>query len=139
MDIYFAASIRGSGGIDPETCRKFIEHLRRHGRVFTEHICEAVVKKDFDEGTDREIHERDVRWLNSANAVVAEVSVPSLGVGYEIGKAEEWGKEILCLYSAEAPGRLSAMIQGNDCITLRRYGDVEEALAFIDEFLSRLS
>lgn len=31
-------------------------------------------------------------------AVVAEVTQPSLGVGYEIGRAVAMGKKILCLY-----------------------------------------
>jgi hypothetical protein len=37
-------------------------------------------------------------WLKEADVIVAEVSTPSLGVGYEIGKAEDMGKRILCLY-----------------------------------------
>ena len=135
MKIYFAASIRGSGGIDPGTCRKFVDRLRRHGRVLTEHICDAVVKNDFDEGTDKEIYERDIRWLKSADAVVAEVSLPSLGVGYEIGKAEEWGKPILCLYCTNSPGKLSAMINGSENLTVKKYGDLSEALVLIDDFL----
>ena len=30
--------------------------------------------------------------------IVAEVTQPSLGVGYEIGRAVAMGKKILCLY-----------------------------------------
>jgi len=32
--------------------------------------------------------------------VVAEVTIPSLGVGYEIGRAVALGKRVLCLYRA---------------------------------------
>jgi hypothetical protein len=30
---------------------------------------------------DHEIHRRDLEWLESCDAVIAEVSTPSLGVG----------------------------------------------------------
>ena len=134
MKIYFAASIRG-GGIDPETCRIFVSHLKGYGTVFTEHICREAGGTD-DRDPDEEIYERDIRWLKSSDVVVADVSVPSIGVGYEVGKAEEWGKRVLCLYRDGSPNRLSAMIGGNSGITVREYGGVEEALALIDEFLT---
>lgn len=134
MKIYFAASIRG-GGIDPETCRELVNHLRGYGRVFTEHICDEAADLDGDWGPDRDIYERDIKWLKSADVVVAEVSLPSLGVGYEIGKAEEWGKPILCLYCTNSPGKLSAMINGNENLTVKKYGDLSEALVLIDDFL----
>ena len=134
MKIYFAASIRG-GGIDPETCRELLSHLRGYGRVFTEHICDEAADLDGDWGPDRDIYERDIIWLKSADVVIAEVSLPSLGVGYEIGKAEEWGKPILCLYCINSPGKLSAMINGNENLTVKKYGDLSEALVLIDDFL----
>jgi len=137
MKIYFAASIRG-GGIDPETCKEILNHLKRYGRIFTEHICDEVANLDGDWGPDRDIYERDVRWLQSADVVVAEASLPSLGVGYEIGKAEEWGKPILCLYCTKSPGKLSAMIYGNENLAVRTYDELSEALKLIDGFLKRL-
>ncbi len=103
--------------------------------MFTEHICMEAGGKD-NSDLDEEIYERDIRWLMSSDVVVADVSVPSIGVGYEVGKAEEWGKRVLCLYRDGSPNRLSAMIGGNSGITVREYGGVEEALALIDEFLT---
>ena len=47
---------------------------------------------------DRAIHDRDVRLLGEADCVVAEVTIPSHGVGYEIGRAVSMSKKILCLY-----------------------------------------
>jgi hypothetical protein len=46
----------------------------------------------------------DMQWLEASTAVVAECTVPSLGVGYEIAMAHTRGKPILCLYRP-APGR----------------------------------
>jgi len=76
-------------------------------------------------------------WLEETDVVVAEVTGPSLGVGYEIGIAETLGKPILCLYE-ETGKKVSAMILGNEGLTLRGYRAISEAYGYIDEFLSTL-
>ena len=52
--------------------------------------------------------------LRQCSVVVAEVTVPSLGVGYEIGRAVAMGKQVLCLYRPQEGRLLSAMIRGMD-------------------------
>uniref|UniRef100_A0A673T5T4 2'-deoxynucleoside 5'-phosphate N-hydrolase 1 n=1 Tax=Suricata suricatta TaxID=37032 RepID=A0A673T5T4_SURSU len=44
--------------------------------------------------------------------VVAEVTQPSLGVGYELGRAVALNKRILCLFRPQSGRVLSAMIRG---------------------------
>ena len=66
------------------------------------------------DGGDKGIHDRDVELLNKCNVVVAEVTQPSLGVGYELGRAVDMGKAILCLYRPQEDKLLSAMIRGMD-------------------------
>lgn len=51
-------------------------------------------------------------WLLKSDALVAEVTQASLGVGYEIGRAVENKKKILCLFRPETGKYLSAMIRG---------------------------
>uniref|UniRef100_H3ASL7 2'-deoxynucleoside 5'-phosphate N-hydrolase 1 n=1 Tax=Latimeria chalumnae TaxID=7897 RepID=H3ASL7_LATCH len=58
------------------------------------------------------IHDQDVEWLKEADVVVAEVTQPSLGVGYEIGRAVALNKRILCLFRPLTGRVLSAMIRG---------------------------
>jgi hypothetical protein len=71
--------------------------------------------------------------------VVAEVSTPSLGVGYEIGVAEKTGKPILCLFDEnQNEFRLSAMLSGNPNLQVIRYRAIGEAKRHITEFLSTL-
>ncbi|MEP6570099.1 MAG: nucleoside 2-deoxyribosyltransferase, partial [Acidobacteriota bacterium] len=60
-------------------------------------------------------------WLKSSDQLVAEVTTPSLGVGYEIGKATEWAKPVLCLYRPAEGRLLSAMISGSNGVTLKEY------------------
>jgi len=133
MKIYFSCSIRGERP-DPETIPLLIRHLKGHGDVLTEHIAD-VLEGDEVDVTDEEIFLRDVAWLGEADALVADVTAPSLGVGYEIGVAETLRKPILCLYRRQRGRRLSAMIAGNRGLVVREYGALEEALGFIDEFL----
>lgn len=85
--------------------------------------------------SEEEIYERDISWLREADIVVAEVSSPSLGVGYEIGKAEQFGKYILCLYRKQEGKRLSAMIAGNKNLTVKTYQTVPKVLRIIDGFI----
>ncbi len=52
-----------------------------------------------------------MEWLISADVIIAEVTTPSLGVGYEIGRAAALHKPILCLYrGGDMPA--SSMIAG---------------------------
>ena len=135
MKIYFSCSIRGVRH-DPETPQLLIDHLKGHGEVLTEHI--GKVTEEFEAGiSEVEIFKRDVAWLEETDVVIAEVTGPSLGVGYEIGIAETLGKPILCLYE-ETEKKISAMILGNEGLTLRGYRELSEAYAYIDEFLSSI-
>jgi len=132
MRIYFSGSIRGASA-DRETYRIIVEHLKGYGTVLTEHVVEA---NEYDESEldDREIFKQDLEWLKSANVLVAEVTSPSLGVGYEIGKAEEYGIPVLCLYNELGGMRLSAMIEGNDYLVVKRYKTVQEIHKIIDNY-----
>ena len=135
MKIYFSCSIRGVRH-DPDAPQLLIDHLKGHGEVLTEHI--GQVTEEFEAGiSETEIFKRDVAWLEETDVVVAEVTGPSLGVGYEIGIAETLGKPILCLYE-EGGKKISAMILGNEGLTLRGYRELPEAYRHIDEFLSTL-
>jgi nucleoside 2-deoxyribosyltransferase len=80
-----------------------------------------------------------MNWLNSCDAVIAEVTAPSLGVGYEIGMAESTGKPILCLFRSDKGARLSAMLSGNSAVKVFNYAALTEAKAAITEFISGLS
>lgn len=138
MRIYFAASIRG-GREDAELYMRLVAVLARRGQVLTEHVAGASLEGETL--PDREIHDRDVAWLRSADVVVAEASVPSLGVGYEIAVALGLGKPVLVLFRpALRPGRrLSAMVAGAPGVTVLEYRHPEEAEDAIADFLDHHS
>ncbi|HLC52006.1 MAG TPA: nucleoside 2-deoxyribosyltransferase [Candidatus Nanoarchaeia archaeon] len=136
MKIYFAASIRG-GRDDGEIYLKLIEHLKKYGPVLTEHIADSsLTARGENKFSDEEIYIRDLDWLKSADVVIAEVTNPSFGVGYELGRAEILGKPILCLFRDKTDRRLSAMISGNSRLIVKKYAQINEALKHIDSFFA---
>merc|ERR1712042_77715 len=111
MKIYFCGSIRG-GQQDLGIYAAMIKALRKWGTVLTEDVGQQHSPETDASISDKWIHDRDVEWLHEADVVVAEVTQPSLGVGYEIGMARSLGKPITCLFRPSSGRRLSAMIRG---------------------------
>jgi hypothetical protein len=59
---------------------------------------------------DAEILERDMQWLSQAHVVIAEVTQPSLGVGFEIARAVTLNKPVLCLFRPSSGHRMMIFI-----------------------------
>lgn len=133
MKIYFAASIRG-GRQDVDVYVQLINYLANFGNVLTEHIGDKNLAETGEKDlSDIEIHDRDMMWLNSSDIIVAEVTTPSLGVGYEIARAFEAGKQVVCLYRNQEGKRLSAMLTGNKKLEIFNYNNLEEAKSILDK------
>lgn len=131
MKIYFATSIRGSSGSAVDN-NSIILLLKKYGDVLTEHF--ADIKAEGETGlSDKEIHDRDLRWIDECNVIVAEVTNPSLGVGYEIRYGMENGKRILCIKQRNGK-RLSAMISGCDYLELEEYEELKELSSILGDF-----
>lgn len=136
MKIYFAASVR-SGRDDQAIYSAIIEELGKHGTVLTEHLgVKDLSVLGEQEITDTEIFARDMDLLRAADVIVAEVSTPSLGVGYELGQAEALGKRVLCLYRPSEGKRLSAMVAGNPAVVVRTYANEDEVRKVLAEFFT---
>ena len=138
MKIYFAGSIRG-GREDKDLYLKIIELLKQYGTVLTEHVGDKDLTRAGENNLSEEyIYDRDMNWLNQSDIIVAEVTTPSLGVGYEIAKAEN-RKSILCLYREQEGKSLSAMIAGNKNMKIERYKDLSDIEKILEEFFKRLN
>lgn len=129
MKIYFAASIRG-GREMAKVYPVIVGILEKLGHeVLSSMFADQNI--DENEGTNPTegsnfIYQRDTAWLNEADVVVAEVTQPSLGVGYEIAKAEEMKKRVICLYHKQTGKKLSAIIDGSPNLNIIYYQDVDE-------------
>ena len=117
-----------------------VEKLGKYGDVLTPFVADKSITNLGSEhtGGDRAIHERDVELLQQCSVVVAEVTQPSLGVGYEIGRAVAMGKQVLCLYRPQEGKLLSAMIRGMDNEAGLRVHDYkpEEVDGIFESFLA---
>ena len=113
--------------------------LGEYGTVLTEHIGKSELSVTGDDLEDRFIHERDLEWLRSCDCLVAEVTNPSLGVGYEIGKATEWSKPVLCLFRPDAGRSLSAMIGGSPEATVRHYSHVDQLKQILADYFKSVT
>lgn len=135
MKIYFAGAIR-AGREDAVIYEAMITWLRSFGEVLTEHVGNRALTESGDDGPhDRYIHDRDMAWLSACDLVVAEVSVPSLGVGYELGWATALRKPALCLHRPISGRPLSAMIAGSPGIQTAGYSHMDEAKAIMKAFI----
>ena len=136
LKIYFCGSIRG-GRNDAQLYHDLIEYLKSFGKVLSEHVgqLDLVDERDIP---PCQIHDRDITWLKSSDVIIAEVTTASLGVGYELGRAVDMGKPILCLYRKIDDKRLSGMISGSPGIISVVYEEIEEAKRWIAGFITNL-
>ena len=135
MKIYFAGSIRG-GREDAALYLQIIDYLKSFGEVLTEHVGDSELTDLGDDGiSDQYIHVRDLEWLQASDVLVAEVTAVSMGVGYEIGRAVESGKSVLCLYRTDSDKSLSAMIAGCPDVEVVYYESWHQVKMAINRFL----
>lgn len=133
-NIYFAGSIRG-GRDDAKIYSQIIEVLKSYGAVLTEHIGEDEVSFEMP---DRHIHDRDMDWLASSDILIAEVTTPSLGVGYEMGRAVAMDKPVVGLFRTNDETLLSAMISGSPGVNIHEYSTVEDAAGIIEQIFEEI-
>lgn len=134
MKIYFAGSIRG-GREFQNYYSEIISHLKNYGIVLTEHIGDPDLDDSGENDlSDREIYQRDKDWIIESDVIIAEVTNPSLGVGYELGLAEALEKKILCLFYSGNNNPISAMIAGNLSYKLEKYSNRDDLKKKIDTF-----
>lgn len=136
MDLYFSCSLTG-GRLDQPAYAAMVAHLQALGhRVLTEHLASETVTASDGGLSPEAVFDRDTAWLRACSAVIAEVSTPSHGVGFEVAYALERGKPVLCL--ARDGVRVSKMVTGirQSGFAFRSYADVHEALRHMEAFLA---
>ncbi len=134
MKIYFACSIRG-GRDDAELYGELATYIKTKATLLTEIFADGKLTSQGMNKPSDEIWATDVAWIKESDAIIAEVTNPSLGVGYEIAKAEEWGKPVLALFRDDGTRKLSAMIGGSPQTKTVYYTDAQQAKEAIDSFL----
>ena len=139
MNIYFACSITG-GRQDESRYQAIVSHLLEQGhQIPTAGLAGPDVTAMEGVIYPFEVYERDTRWIRECEVLIAEVSTPSHGVGYEIGYALYHDKPVFCLYLEGTP--VSKMITGNrdPYLSIFGYVDIEEAISFLDAQLDQIT
>lgn len=144
MVIYLACTVRGDrGGL--VIARALCARLQDHGHtVLTTHLLADDVDAAESAVTEREVYERDARWLDACDLLVAEASGSSYGVGFEVGyvlgRSTVTGQRALLLYDEAQRARLSRLMLGNahpHCTTYA-YRGAADLIRFVDEYLRQL-
>ena len=102
MKIYFANSLANA----PEEYRRQMTEMREKLKG----SFEVLEYFGLGEGTAEEIYKHDLDCLQKCDLVLAEVSQPSTGVGFEIATALGLGKKVLAAAAEDAI--VSRMIMG---------------------------
>ncbi len=79
--------------------------------VLSEHVAHSQVLQQEAQLSAAEIFRRDLSLVARSDGLLAEVSTPSLGVGYEIAVALQHRRPVLCL--CEQGIFLTRMLTGN--------------------------
>jgi nucleoside 2-deoxyribosyltransferase len=102
MNIYFSCSLTG-GRADEAVYGALVDDMLAAGHeIPTAHLARPEVMSLERIVEPAEVYQRDVAWIAGCDAVVAEVTTPSHGVGYEIALALQLGKPVT---SAARPSR----------------------------------
>ena len=134
--IYFACSIRG-GRDSADTYEQIVILLNQKATILTEIFADQKLTESGMNKPSEDIWSIDTAWVKKSNALVAEVTQPSLGVGYEIALAESLGKPILCLYKKNSK-KLSAMLEGCPNAKILSYDNLEQVTPDIYKFIDEL-
>ena len=136
MKIYMSGSIYG-GTQKIETYKKLISALEKYGEILDDQIADedTIAKEEFQ--NDEDIYKDLESKMKIADIIFAEVTIPSLGVGYELGFADKLGKRIIAVYDETYTKKVSTMIRGNKRIELIPYKDILEIIDNLDKIINK--
>ncbi len=134
MKIYFAGSILGGRKYE-KTYQMIVDYLKDCGHfVLTEHV--AYPKKVLSLKGSKNLFIQDMEWLAECDLLIAEVSNPSLGVGYEIATAIQANKPVLCLYQEGVSVSNLIVDNTSENITINSYQNELELKEKIKKYLN---
>ncbi len=136
MKIYVSGSMYG-GQQKIDIYKKLIDKLENYGEVLTKQIADPKAIENEKYQKDEDIYKDLENKLESADIIIAEVSVPSIGVGYEIGYASKLHKKIVAIYDENYLDKVTTMVRGNKEIRIIPYKDIKEILDRIEEILEK--
>ena len=132
MNIYFCGSMTHSQE-KVEFYNELINYIKKYGTVLNEFVGEKIVKID-----NLDIYNRDTNNLKNADILIADVSVVSTGVGFELGYADLLDINSLIIYDENYP-LPSGLILGNPKFKISSYKTIEDAKLIVDDFCKKMT
>jgi len=135
MIIYCAGPIRGNKTYQ-QNYTQIVQIIETLG-----HSALSEISSKFSSSiplSAKQIYSRDIKWLDGSKLMIAEVSGPSLGVGFEISYALFKKKiPVLAVYHDSAE-QVSSMIIGctDPKLQIKKYSDAEDLKKIISEFIT---
>ncbi len=136
MIVYCAGAIKGDSSYR-ERYQEMVNIVKDEG-----HSALSELNPEFHSAfplNENQVFQRDIKWIENSSLMIAEISGPSLGVGFEISYALYVMEiPVLALYDS-AVDQVSAMITGCDSelLYVKRYTDSEELSELIKSFLNQ--
>ncbi len=134
--IYFARCLRGDMRISEELSDAIQKVIMAHG-FSTQFTIPVDPTWEASLTNDVYIYQRDMMWVDACDAMVAEVSAVSHGVGYEISYAHHV-RRIPILMLAHTGTSVSTMLIGSGAFSLQYYNDIAELDVAMAPFLETL-
>lgn len=133
MRIYLAAAMTNRDR-DAETIAAILDVIEQAGHeVPTRHVADRNGRTRDLALTPAELTARDLGWLRECDALIAEVSTPSHGVGVEVMAALHARIPAFLLWREDAT--VSRMLLGLPGLTTGSYVTADEARDLVSGFL----
>ena len=139
MKVYLSTAITRGRREYVDAVRNIFDALKDEG---VDMLNERVADPNFPyPDTDRAETMREVHsWLAEADALIAEATISSTGVGCELTQVQMRGKPVLLLYDAHFGFRISDWVTHNPeaNVEARPYRDRNEIARIVKEFVGGL-
>jgi nucleoside 2-deoxyribosyltransferase len=135
MIIYCAGPIRGNTSYH-ENYSEIVRIVESLG-----HTALSEVSSKFSSSIPlnaKQVYTRDIKWIDGSKIMIAEVSGPSLGVGFEVSYALFVKKiPVLAVYHEQA-GQISAMISGcsNPLLQIKKYTNIDDLTSVVKNYIA---
>lgn len=100
VQIFFTASLRGKE-VNYQSYKRIYDVLIRDHQVFAEHVFDLTKEtiKQWSADYHFEYYQKILAKIKTTDLIVAEVTYPSINIGYEISLALEQRKHVIALYT----------------------------------------
>ena len=115
-----------------------VRELQKYGQVLSAHVADQNITVYGETDLSKEeIYDREMESIKNSDVLIAEVTTPSLGVGFEIAQALNKAKRVICLYQGGNTYKLSAMIKGDPKVEVFTYSTKEELVGLVGKIFKK--